>query len=214
MQREEPRNNPLLMLVLSLYLLLLAFFVVLNSISNVEITRSTAVSGSLNETFAADGRPADQSVTLVSSQGNLLADTAFLSRVGSLIRTELAFATVEEVLPGRLMSVTMSADELFIPGREAVNPLLRPIIDRVAKALINPSPGVRYDVDILVGHGRTDDLALGRSAYLANVFAAAGSPARSIAAGIEQDSPGRLTFLFHVRPRNEARLVFRDGDVQ
>lgn len=213
MQREDPRN-PLLMLVLSLYLLLLAFFVVLNTISNVEITRSTALSGSLNETFSADGKPADKTVALVSSQGNLLADTAFLSRVGILIRTELAFATVEDVLPGRLMAVTMSADDLFIPGREAVNPLHRPVIDRVAKALINPSPGVRYDVDILVGHGRTDDLALGRSAYLANVFAAAGTPARSIAAGIEQDSPGDLTFLFHVRPRNEARLVFRDEDTR
>jgi hypothetical protein len=209
MQRETPRN-PLLMLVLSLYLLLLAFFVVLNTISNVEITRSTAVSGSLNETFAADGRPAEKSVSLVSSQGNLFADAPFLSRLGKLIRTELAFAEVEEVLPGRLMAVTMSANSLFIPGREAINPLHRKIIDRVANALINPSPGVRYDVDILVGRSGPDDLVLARSAYLANVFAAAGSPARSIAAGIEQGSPGQLRFLFHVRPRNEARLIFRD----
>jgi hypothetical protein len=207
MQREA-RRNPLLILVLSLYLLLLAFFVVLNTISNVEITRSTAVSGSLNETFAADGRPVDKSVTLVSSQGNLIADAAFLSRVGDLIRTELAFATVEEVLPGRLMEVTMLADSLFIPGREAINPLLRPVIDRVAQALINPSQGVRYDVDILVGQSNSDDLVLGRSAYLANVFTAAGSPSRSVAAGIEQNSPGQLRFLFHVRPRKEARLTF------
>jgi hypothetical protein len=199
------------MLVLSLYLLLLAFFVVLNSISNVEISRLQAVSGSLNETFAVDGKPAEKSVSLFSSQGNLISDAAFLSRVGNLIRTELAFATVEDVLPGRVMAVTMSADSLFIPGREAVNPLLRPIIDRVAKALINPLPGIRYDVDILVGNSPTDDLVIGRSAFLANVFAAAGSPARSIAAGIEQDSPGKLRFLFHVRPRNEARLIFPDG---
>ncbi|MDA0651893.1 MAG: hypothetical protein O3C49_01285 [Proteobacteria bacterium] len=213
MLREEPRN-PLLILVLSLYLLLLAFFVVLNTISNVDISRTRAVSGSLNETFAANGRPADKSIKLVSSQGNLLADAAFLSRVGNLIRTELAFAHVEDVLPGRLMVVTMSADSLFIPGREAIDPLHRPIIDRVAKALINPSPGVRYDVDILVGHSNTDDLVLGRSAFLANSFAAAGAPPRSIAAGIEQHSPGQLKFLFHVRPRNEARLIFRDGGEQ
>ena len=210
MLRDAPRN-PLHILVLSLYLLMLAFFVVLNSISNVEVTRLQAVSGSLNETFAAKGKPTDKSITLVSSQGNVFADAAFLSRVGNLIRTEFAFANVEDVLPGRLMVVTMSADSLFIPGREAINPLLRPIIDRVAKALINPSPGVRYDVDILVGKSATDDLVLGRSALLANVFAAAGSPARSIAAGIEQDSPGQLRLLFHVRSRNEAKLIFPDG---
>ena len=211
---RESLRNPHLMLVLSLYLLLLAFFVVLNSISNTEISRSQAVSGSLNETFAAQGKPAEKSATLVSSQGNVLAGAAFLSRVGNLIKTELAFATVEDVLPGRVMAVTMSADSLFIPGQEAINPLHRPIVDRVAKALINPSPGVRYDVDILVGKSATDDLVLGRSAFLANVFAAAGTPARSIAAGIEQDSPGQLRLLFYVRPRNEARLVFRDDGAQ
>jgi hypothetical protein len=213
MLQETPRNS-LLMLVLSLYLLLLAFFVVLNTISNVEVSRSMAVTGSLNETFAADGRPADKSSALVSRQGDVLAGAAFLSRLGNLIKTELDFAQIEDVLPGRLMAVTMSADSLFIPGREAINPLLRPVIDRVAKALINPLPGVRYDVDILVGKSATDELVLGRSAFLAKVFAAAGSPARSIAAGTEQDSPGRLRLLFHVRPRNEARLIFRDDGAQ
>lgn len=213
MLREAPRN-PLLILVLSLYLLLLAFFVVLNSISNKELGRSTAVTGSLNATFAADGNPSDKSSTLISSQGNVLSDAAFLSRVGSLIRTEFAFATVEEVVPGRLMVVTMPADSLFIPGREAIDPLHRPVVDRVAKSLINPSQGVRYDVDILVGNSKSDDLVLGRSAFLASVFAHAGAPARSIAAGIEQDSPGQLRLLFHVRPKKEARLIFRDGDEQ
>ena len=209
MLRETPRN-PLLMLVLSLYLLLLAFFVVLNTISNVEVTRLQAVSGSLNETFAAEGKPTPKTVKLVSSAGNIFSDTAFLSRVGNLIGTELALATVEEILPGRLMEVTMSADSLYIQGREAINPLRRSIVDRVAKALINPSPGVRYDVDILVGDSATDGLAVGRSAFLANAFALAGSPARSIAAGIEQGAPGQLRLLFHVRPRNEARFIFPD----
>jgi hypothetical protein len=199
------------MLVLSLYLLLLAFFVVLNTISNVEVTRLQAVTGSLNETFSVDGKPADKSVKLISSQGNLFSDSVFLTRIGDLIRTELAFAEIEDVLPGRLMAVAMPADSLFIPGQEAINPLRRPTIDRVAKALINPSPGVRYDVDILVGNSTADDLVIGRSAYLAKVFTAAGTPARSVAAGIEQDSPGQLRLLFHVRPRNEARLIFPDG---
>lgn len=210
MQRDLPRN-PLLMLVLSLYLLLLAFFVVLNSISNVEVSRLQAVSGSLSETFANEGKPADRSARLVSSEGNLLADAGFMSRIGHLVRTELAFAKVEEVTPGRLMSVTMSADSLFIPGREAINPLHRATIDRVAKALVNPPPGVRYDVDILMGDSAADNLVIGRSAYLASTFVAAGSPARSIAAGIEQEAPGNLTLLFHVRPRGEARFVFPDG---
>ena len=108
MLRDVPRN-PLLVQVLSLYLLLLAFFVVLNTISKVEDARSKAVTGSLNETFSADGHPNKKTVHLVSSQGNILANAEFLSRVGNLIKTELAFAEVSDVEPGRLMAVTMSA---------------------------------------------------------------------------------------------------------
>ena len=48
---RDAARNPLLFQILSLYLLLLAFFVLLNSISNVEKARSRAVTGSLNETI-------------------------------------------------------------------------------------------------------------------------------------------------------------------
>lgn len=210
---RESARNPLLFQILSLYLLLLAFFVVLNSISHVEQARSRAVSGSLNETFAAEGRAADKTVLFTSSEGSAVADAAFTNRIGELIRTELAIAKIEEVQPGRLLSVGLPADSIFMPDRSAIDPLYRPLIERVAKAMAETRPGVRYDVDILLGAAGSDRLAVSRSAYLASVFVASGAPPRRVAAGVEHGAPGLLTLYFHVRPEAEGRVHFREDQV-
>jgi hypothetical protein len=207
MQRETPRN-PLLIQVLSVYLLLLAFFVVLNSISHFELARSRAVTGSLNETFAAEGLPTKRTVPLVSSRGDVLANAAVLSRIGELISTELSLAQVREVEPGRTMEVTVPVESLFRPGLESIDPLHRPLVEKVAKLLADTPRGVRYDLDILLTGESGDDLAVGRSAFLASVFVREGAPRRNVIAGIEHNPSGRLRLLFHVRPISEGRFRF------
>lgn len=207
MSRDTP-HNALLLQMLSVYLLLLAFFVVLNSISHVEAARKRAVSGSLNETFAVDGRPAERTVLFTSDAGNAPSDAAMLARVGELIRTELALVQARDVIPGRLMQVTLPASSLFAPGQEAIDPLRRPLIERVARILADTPAGMRYDVDIVVGAAGSGQLATRRSAWLASIFAAAGAPPRSVAAGTDRQFPGKLTLTFHVRPRGEGRFTF------
>lgn len=210
MQRDTPRN-PLLVQVLSVYLLLLAFFVVLNSISHFELARSRAVTGSLNETFSADGLPSKKTVPLVSSRGDIVSNANALSRIGNLITTELALAQVQDVEPGRTMEVSLPVESLFRAGLESIDPQHRPLIEKVARSLADPERGVRYDVDILVAGESGDDLAVGRSAFLASVFVKAGAPRRNVIAGIERNATGRLRLLFHVRPESEGRFQFRDG---
>lgn len=209
MLRETPRN-PLLIQVLSVYLLLLAFFVVLNSISHFELARTRAVTGSLNETFSADGLPSEKTVPLVSTRGDIVADTAALSRIGHLISTELALVQVQEVMPGRMMEVTLPVESMFYPGLESIDPAHRPLIEKVARALAEQSRGVRYDVDILVAGESGDDMAVGRSAFLASVFVQAGAPKRNVTAGVERNSSGKLRLLFHVRPQSEGRFKFNE----
>lgn len=207
MQRDSPRN-PLLIQVLSVYLLLLAFFVVLNSISHFELARTRAVTGSLNETFSADGLPTPKTVQLVSTRGDVISNAAVLSRIGDLISTELALSQIREVEPGRTMEVTVPVESLFRPGMESIDPLHRPLIEKVAQSLKNPSRGVRYDVDILVTGESGDDLAVGRAAFLASVFVQTGAPRRNVIAGIEHNQSRKLRLLFHVRPEAEGRYRF------
>lgn len=199
MARALPRN-PLLLQVLSLYLLLLAFFVLLNSLSAPEQDRLRAVKGSLSETFAATGTPARETRQLTSSLGNVIADAGLLDRIGTLVRTELAFATIRNVMPGRLMEVSMPTHELFRGAKVSIDPLYRPTLEAMVEAMRKPEQGVRYEIEILVGTDGDEVLSGARSAYLATVFTAAGAPRRGVAAGVEHGSPGIVRLRFRVRP--------------
>lgn len=213
MVRDTPRN-PLLLQVLSLYLLLLAFFVVLNTISHVEEARLRAVTGSLTETFSAEGIPAEETIPYTSNEGNVPEDSAFIRRIGELITTELAFAEVTEPLTGRLLEVTVPQNEIFVRDRAAIAPERRPLIEDVARAVAAPFGDLRYDVEILIGAPTGDELAIARSAYLAEVFVAAGAGQRSVLAGVVREHRGDVKLRFHVRSRRAAESWQPKGDDQ
>ena len=78
-------RDPTLIQVLSLYLLLLAFFVILFNISKVEQFRTSVVTESLNSTFNDSGQTTETPVPLTSAQGRVIADHAFQRRIGQLI---------------------------------------------------------------------------------------------------------------------------------
>jgi hypothetical protein len=212
MLRDIPRN-PLLLQVLSLYLLLLAFFVVLNTISRVEDGRRQAVSGSLSETFASVGIPSDRTIRFTSNEGELLGDAAYLQRLGSLIKTEFLIAKVTQTTAGRLLEVTFSLNELFVSDANVIAPERRPLIDNVAAALRTVRPEWRYDVEILVGADPGNALAMARAASLAKLFVAAGIQKRRILAGLVRGDPGNLRLRFHVRSRKGESTWF-PGETQ
>lgn len=213
MQGDLPRN-PLLMQVLSVYLLLLAFFVVLNNISSIETARSRAVAGSLQSTFATEGRPTSRPAVLTSELGNVLADAALEERIGDLVRTEIGLAEFRVIVPGRVMELVLDEQDLFRGQGVAVDPDHRLFVERIAGILATPAVGVRYDIDILLAgellpeipSGAPLDEPAARAAFLADVLTGAGAPAAAVAAGVETGSPGRVRLLFHVRPAVEPGL--------
>lgn len=207
MPRDDPRK-PILLQVLSLYLLLLAFFVVLNSISSVEEARSRAVGGSLNETFASTGTPSAFSRRLISRLGDTPGQARVLSRLGDLVKTEISLARAEQVRHGRLLEITMPAGAMFASARAAIDPSRRRLIERIVKILRNTPRGVRYDVDILVSAGATRDLSSRRAAFLANVFVGSGAPSLAVISGTEQGTDGKLLLRFHIRPAQSTTLSF------
>ncbi len=207
MLRDMPRN-PLLLQILSLYLLLLAFFVVLNTISRVEAVRLQAVSGSLNATFSSDGIPVDRADRFTSNEGEVLGDAGFMGRLGSLIRTELAVVKVSEPVPGRLLEVAFPQNELFVPDRSAIITARRTLIDDLASAVRAASPEWRYEIEILVGAEPGNALAIARAAILAKRLVAAGVQKRGVLAGVVRGDPASLRLRFQLRPRKEETYSF------
>ena len=219
-------SDPTLIQVLSLYLLLLAFFVILFNISKVEQFKTTVVTDSLNSTFAGRGQNTESPERLASAIGSIVTDPRFQRRIGDLIRAEFPVAEVREIKPGTILEARVPIDSLF--SDDDVAPDLRHLTESLALALDNAPPGVHYDVNFLVGiapdgEPETDrsgrSIAMVRAGRFAARLVTAGAPAGHVAAGLEQGDPKWARLLFYVRggsfsATTEVKPVARVGAAQ
>ncbi len=215
------RHDPTLIQVLSLYLLLLAFFVILYNISKVEKFKTVAVAESLNATFTDQGRTSKNPTRLTSALGRIITDHAFQQRIGQLIANEIPLAQVTEIKPGSVFEARVPVEALF--EHDDVAPSRLAWIRRLADVLAGSPPGMRYEVDLMIGTAADDDddgdggatrrkLALARAGRLAARLVAAGVPAGQVGAGLERGDPNWVRLLFYVRGATRAAAEpDRDG---
>lgn len=119
---EEDRNplpvrretGPLMFL--SLFLLLLAFFILLNSISTLRETKSRDVLSSVASTFQAETSPDQDAEVLVSTLGPVLEPEKVLDEVERLWLSEIPFVKVDRVTNGLHIMVELPIIQLFVGG--------------------------------------------------------------------------------------------------
>lgn len=203
-------------LFLSLYVLVLAFFIVLVTISSPEKVKSRAVMDSLTSTFASLMTPSTELTTFSSKEGDFLAAQAFQEQVGNVFSTTIKVAKVEIVQPGRLMRVVMPSDSLFQPGTTEIRDAQVPLLDRIVASLSVTTPGQHYDLEFVIGvpYGPNKSLPAGetletaRAGVFARAMLARGVPPDSIAVALRPGDAGEVVMRFYVRPQDETRLKF------
>lgn len=206
--RRLQTKDPTLVQVLSLYLLLLAFFVVLFNASRFDAGRMAAVGESLTSTFEATrGLPGDARRN-TSQQGRLLGDELVLASVADLVKTELAVARVHVVRPGRLMLARFPEEALFVPGTADVLAEREGLVAGVADILGRAPEGRRHKVEIQVGShlaapdelGGDVPLPVARAAGFAELLVARGAIAGTVMSGVSFETPGEVRMLFRIDP--------------
>ena len=203
-------------LFLSLYILVLAFFIVLVTISTPEKIKSRAVMDSLTSTFASLLAPSTDLTAFTSKEGDFLAAQAFQEQINAVFSSPIRIAQVTVVQPGRLMRVIMPSDSLFIPGTAEVREAHVPLLDRIVASLSVSTPGLHYDMEFLIGSPVAPDgllpvsetLETARAGAFARAMTARGTPPGSVAVGLRPGDPREIVMRFFVRPSNEVRLEF------
>lgn len=203
-------------LFLSLYVLVLAFFIVLVTISSPEKVKSRAVMDSLTSTFASLMAPSTDLTAFMSKEGDFLAAEAFQEQISGVFTSAIQVAKVEMILPGRLMRVVMPADSLFFPGTSDIREAQVALLDRIVASLSVSTPGLHYDLEFIIGspYGPGKSLPVGetletaRAGVFARAMLARGVPPDGIAVGLKPGDAGEIVMRFFVRPQNEARLTF------
>jgi hypothetical protein len=201
-------GNGSLVLLLSLFLLLLVFFIMLNAQSVQQASRVKAVLASVERSFdfVIDPRLRDGRDPVASRTGTVFA-VERLNGVGDLFATTVAVAKVTTVTPGALMEVRLDAGELFEPGTATLRRDRAGLLDRVAESLRKELSGERIELDYLVALSPDAPSQppgpIERAAALARDLVARGVPAESVTIGIERGAPGASRFLFSIRATDE-----------
>lgn len=201
-------QNGSIVVLLSLFLLILAFFIVLVAISTVEETKSKAVINSLTSTFTTYRDSGAKPTDFTSKDGDFLGRQEFQEQVTGIFSTTFQVAKVEIVQPGRLMRATMPASAMFVDGGNQVRPGVLPFFDRIAAVLGTPTPGLRFDMEFVIGAAYGEDgnmaveetLEMARGGAFAREMTSRGAPPGGISIGLSPlGDAGLVTLRFYVR---------------
>ncbi len=184
-QKDEDRPD-IIPVFLGLFLLILAFFIMLVSISTFEKVKSTAVMDSLSSTFTKVMPPSGDPTDFNAKDGDVLAGQAFQEQVTGIFSTAIQVEKIEVVQPGRLMHIMMPTSALFRGEERTVRTDQVPLLDLIVAAISNRPPGLRQDLEFIIGTRYTSEknlpvgetLELARAGAFARTMAERGAPSR------------------------------------
>ena len=211
---EGPRAPNTTALFLSLFLLVLAFFILLVTISTLEKVKAQTVMDSLTSTFTSIVPPSTDPTRFRSKEGDIVAGQQGQGTMTDLFSTALQVVEVKVVHPGRLMQVRLPANTLFVEGKTEIQPNQLEMLDRVVAASSARPPGLRFDLEFVIGTRtrqggglpQTQTLEVARAGAFAREMVQRGLPPDSIAVGLEQGDPNDVTMWFYIRREEEIRL--------
>jgi hypothetical protein len=212
----EGSGGSTLSVFLGLYLLVLSFFILLVTISTREELKSRAVMDSLTSTFRTILPPSTDLTAFSAKEGTVLVGQRFQEQITKIFTTSMRVIKVEIVQPGRVMRVVMPADALFLTGGTEIRPARFPLLDRLVATLSARPPGVRYDMEFVIGSAYTPDndlplrqtLEMARVGSFARAMLARGVPPDSISAALKPGSREEVVIWFYVRDPEKTRLRF------
>jgi len=208
-------------LFLGLYLVVLAFFILLVTISTVEVTKSKKVMDSLSSAFTSIVPPSADLQSFKSKDGDVLAGQEFQQQVTGIFSTALGIDKVETVQPGRQMRLLLKADSLFFQNEARIRPAMFPLLDRAVAALSNRPSGMRYDMEFVIGTATAQDgktmpveetLEVRRAGAFANEMNARGIPPDSLAVGMRPGHVDEVVIWFYTRDIEKTKLKFTEED--
>jgi flagellar motor protein MotB len=190
-------------LFLAFYLLLLAFFIVLYSISQPEEVRTDAAINSLTATFQAERLSSDEAPQYTSSSGPFDPVENFHNQVRGLFARDLRVARFEILQFGNTLRVSVPSEALFVPGRAQLREQRTALMEALADALSRESSEGLFEVELIVGAGAklptagaAPSLTMRRAAALARDLRARGVPARALSAGLRAGNAKGVEMFF------------------
>ncbi len=221
---HNTRSNSNMMLLLSLNLILLAFFILLNSLADFETDRARAVLDSVKQAFNGKIEAAGPLPVFSNSLGALPEVEAKMQEVGSLFEAFAPAARAKSFQRANLVRVDFPASALFRTASQRLRRGRQALLARLAQSLRKgPEGAPRYLLEVLVGTGSqaavdggatagSPSLQLRRAAVLAARLSAEGAPLDGLSIGLRPGAPDSLRFVVRLRSDSGAAAGSAGGE--
>ncbi|MGF1612238.1 MAG: hypothetical protein ACFCUQ_22795 [Kiloniellales bacterium] len=206
---RRSRSDPNIVAMLSLYLLLLAFFILLNALSKLEDDRTRTVLKSVNEAFNGNVQSLDSVKSYSAALGPLDQSGGLLSDIQKLFESSIPAAETEMSDSGTLMRLTLDSESLFRPGRPEVQPKRKAFLEQLAKILMTErNDGLVFELEVM--HGVPEDkagivaeagprsLEVRRMGVLVSAFESLTLPPPQLSVGISPGHPNEVLLIIRV----------------
>ncbi|MCR9072052.1 MAG: hypothetical protein NXI18_10060 [Alphaproteobacteria bacterium] len=216
-ERREPDKGASQPLFLSLFLLLLAFFIMLNAMSTVEQGKSDRVLESVKRAFPS-GLSSDLGEDPLDSDPGQVIDQSVRAALGAVFRELLPAVPVEIEPDGNPIFVSIPAARVYAAAAGGVTPVMAELAGRLAPILNAPPAGTRLDLQILYGFApdidrRLRDELIFRASETVRAFADHEVDPEILSAGLEPRDPDTVRLVFRTHPA-EATDPGRNGAPQ
>jgi len=215
----EGKSGNAIALFLGLYLLVLAFFILLVTISTREEIRSKAVMDSLTSAFSDLLPPSTDLTYFTAKEGDVVAGYAFQQDITAIFATAIPVANIKIIQPGRLMTVTMPAESLFFSNESRFRGGKTEFLNRIVTALSARPKGVRFDLEFILtstadNRGfipKGETLSRSRAGVFARELTSKGAPPDSVSVGLRAGKLEEITIFFYVRDIDELPSMLKQS---
>ncbi len=201
---REPDKGASQPLFLSLFLLLLAFFILLNALSTIEPGRSNRVLESVQRAFPAEFRAQFGDGVLEADPGQVIGETV-RAGIGTIFRQVLPVARVTVEPDGNPIYVSAPVARVYARAAGGVTPVGERLASRLAPLMAAPPAGSVLELDVLFAVA-ADERGAAREARgravsdLVDHFVRSGIDPALVSAGLEPGQSDTVRFVFRTRP--------------
>ena len=195
-------------LFVALYLILLTFFILLNSVSRQTAGRAVAAMESVNVTFNIS-KQIDNQPTIDPSAEDIASNDRTLGAVQQAFITEMQLPGRFGTKGGNTFEVEFPADRLFRQGSFRVRSESTPFLDQIIAAVQLNSKGKNGQLALLFGSGqgtvdqvmtRSQEIAVRRAGALARHLKTKGIPDGVFVTGFTAIPEGQILAAFWSPP--------------
>lgn len=196
------------MIFLSLFLILLAFFVMLNVIATQDPSKVEAAVSSLTETFAKS-RLLNDAGTLSAKSGSLVVDEAFFDNVHALLHARKSWGRVKISSGDGFLTAVFERNRLFLPKTGVLTPDAGNLARSFAAAMARGSGGkpvrsieirvVATAAEMDVGAG-TIPVPVRQAGGFADMLTRSGVRPEAVGLGLKTGNSALLEMTFYSNP--------------